>query len=119
VNALILVLFCILGLTGLYGLVWPFPSSLFEIHRIAGWGLVVLIPWKSVIALRSLSRGLGSRFRRNVMIFISILLTLATVTILILVAMWTWQIGPYYVWIGQYAYSGIGWHWGIALYLAP
>ncbi|MGZ9235988.1 MAG: hypothetical protein ACXW4E_10735, partial [Anaerolineales bacterium] len=57
INALILILFCILGLTGLYGLVWPFPSSLFEIHRIAGWGLILLIPWKGAIALRSLSRG--------------------------------------------------------------
>jgi hypothetical protein len=119
INALILILFCILGLTGLYGLVWPFPPSLFEIHRIAGWALLVLIPWKSAIALRSLSRGWSSRLRRNVMIFVSILLTLATVTILILVIMWTWQIGPYYVWIGPYAYSGIGWHWGIALGLAP
>ena len=53
------------------------------------------------------------------MVFVSILLTLATVTILILVVMWTWQIGDYYVWIGSYAYSGIGWHWGIALGLAP
>ena len=119
INALILILFCILGLTGLYGLVWPFSSSLFEIHRMAGWALFVLIPWKSAIALRSLSRGLDSRVRRSVMVFVSIVLTLATVTILILVVMWTWQIGDYYVWIGSYAYSGIGWHWGIALGLAP
>lgn len=119
INTLILILFCVLGLTGLYGLVWPFPSSLFEIHRIAGWALIVLIPWKGAIALRSLSRGLSSRFDHNAMIMLSILLTLATVTILILVLMWTWQIGPYYVWIGSYAYSGIGWHWGIALGLAP
>jgi hypothetical protein len=119
VNALILILFCILGLTGLYGLVWPFPASLFEIHRIAGWALILLIPWKGAIALRSLSRGFGSRVGRNVMLLVSILLTLATVTILILVILWTWQIGDYYVWIGSYAYSGIGWHWGIALGLAP
>jgi len=119
INALILILFLILGLTGLYGLVWPFPSSLFEIHRLAGWALIILIPWKGAIALRSLSRGLSRRFDRNVMVFISILLTIATVTILVLVLMWTWQIGPYYVWIGPYAYSGIGWHWGIALGLAP
>jgi DMSO/TMAO reductase YedYZ molybdopterin-dependent catalytic subunit len=118
-NALILILFCILGLTGLYGLVWPFPSTLFEIHRIAGWALIVLIPWKGAIALRSLGRGWRRRFDRNLMIFVSILLTIATVIVLILVLMWTWQIGPYYVWIGPYAYSGIGWHWGIALGLAP
>ena len=119
INALILVLFCVLGITGLYGLVWPFPSSLFEIHRIAGWALIVLIPWKGAITLRSLSRGLSRRFERSVMLLVSILLTIATVTVLILVLMWTWQVGPYYVWIGPYAYSGIGWHWGIALGLAP
>ena len=119
INALILSLFCVLGLTGLYGLVWPFPPSLFEIHRIAGWALIVLIPWKGAIALRSLSRGLSHRFDRNVTILLSVLLTIATITILILVLMWTWQVGPYYVWIGSYAYSGIGWHWGIALGLAP
>ena len=53
------------------------------------------------------------------MTFVSIVLTLATITILLLVILWTWQIGPYYVWIGSYAYSGIGWHWGIGLGLAP
>jgi len=119
INALILILFCVLGLSGLYGLVWPFPSSLFEIHRMAGWALIVLIPWKGAIALRSLSRGLSRRLDRRLMVCVSILLTIATVTILILVLMWVWQIGPYFVWIGSYAYSGIGWHWGIALGLAP
>lgn len=119
INTLILILFCILGLTGLYGLVWPFPSSLFEIHRIAGWALIVLIPWKGAISLRALSRGWSSRLGHNLMIVVSILLTLATITILVLVLMWTWQIGSYYVLIGSYAYSGIGWHWGIALGVAP
>lgn len=53
------------------------------------------------------------------MIIVSVLLSLATLTILILALMWTWQVGPFYVWIGPYAYSGIGWHWGIAFGLAP
>lgn len=119
INTLILILFCVLGLTGLYGLMWPFPSSLFEIHRLAGWALIALIPWKGAISLRSLSRGLSRRMAHNLTIVISILLTMATITVLILGLLWTWQIGPYYVWIGQYAYSGIGWHWGIALGLAP
>jgi Oxidoreductase molybdopterin binding domain len=119
INALILIIFCILGITGLYSLVWPFPSVLFEIHRIAGWALILLIPWKSAIVLRSLSRGLGRRLEHNILIVVSVLLTIATLTILILGVLWTWQIGPYYVWLGPYAYSGIGWHWGIALGLAP
>lgn len=79
----------------------------------------MLIPWKSAIALRSLSRGLHGRFARGITVFISIVLTIATILILLLVVLWTWQIGDYYVWIGPYAYSGIGWHWGIALGLAP
>jgi hypothetical protein len=119
INALILILFIVLCLTGLYGLVWPFPSSLFEIHRIAAWALIILIPWKGAIALRSLSRGMDRHLSRNLMLLVSILLTLATVTILILVLMWKWQVGDYYVWIGSYAYSGIGWHWGIALGIIP
>lgn len=119
INALILILFCVLGLTGLYGLVWHFPSALFQLHRVAGWGLIALIPWKGAIILRSLSRGRSRRFDRNLMILVSVLLTIATLTILILGLLWTWQIGPYYVWIGSYAYSGIGWHWGIALGLTP
>lgn len=119
INALILILFCILGITGLYGLVWPFPASLFEIHRIAAWALILLIPWKGAIALRSLSRGARGGIERTLMIIVSVLLTLATVLILMLALLWAWQIGPYYVWIGSYAYSGIGWHWGIALGLAP
>ena len=119
INTLILILFCVLGLTGLYGLVWPFPSSLFELHRIAGWALMLLIPWKSVIVFRSLRRRMSHRFDRSVLIFISLLLSLATLVVLALALVWAWQIGPYYVWIGPYAYSGIGWHWGIALGLAP
>jgi DMSO/TMAO reductase YedYZ molybdopterin-dependent catalytic subunit len=119
INALILILFCILGLTGLYGLVWPFPSALFDIHRLAGWALIVLIPWKGAISLRALNRGLSHNVRRSLMTLISILLTLATVTILVLALLWKWQVGSYYVWIGPWAYSAIGWHWGIALGLAP
>jgi hypothetical protein len=119
INILILICFCILGLTGLYGLVWHFPAALFEIHRIAGWALIALLPWKGVIALRSLRRVAGARIGRVVQMALSVLLSIAIAVILVLVLMWTLEIGPYYVWIGPFAYSGIGWHWGIALGLAP
>jgi hypothetical protein len=119
INTLILIIFIVLGLTGLYGLVWPFPSLLFEIHRIAGWALLLLIPWKTAIAIRSLNRRVKPRFGHGLMVIVSILLSVATLTILFLVLMWAWQIGPYYVWLAGFGYSGIGWHWGIALGLAP
>ena len=119
INILILILFGVLGLTGLYGLVWPFPTWLFEIHRIAGWALIFLVPWKTAIAIRSLSRRVKPRFGHGLMVIVSILLSVATLTILFLVLTWAWQIGPYYVWLAGFGYSGIGWHWGIALGLAP
>lgn len=119
INTLILGLFVILGLTGLYGLVWPFPTVLYEIHRAAGWALILLIPWKTIISIRSLRRGLDRRLDRNLMIVVSLVLTAATLTVLFLGLRWKWNLGEYYVWIGPYAYSGIGWHWGIALGLAP
>ena len=119
INTLILVLFISLGLTGLYGLVWPFPPFLFEIHRITGWALMLLIPWKSMIALRSLRRGLNRSVGQSILVVLSVVLSIAVLLVLGLVLLWTWQIGPYYVWIAGVAYSGIGWHWGIALGLAP
>lgn len=119
INTLILGLFCLLGLTGLYGLVWPFPTLLYEIHRGAAWALILLVPWKSLISWRSLRRGLDRRFDRNIMIVVSLVLTAATLIVLVLGLKWAWNLGDYYVWIGPYAYSGIGWHWGIALGLAP
>jgi hypothetical protein len=57
INTLILSLISILGITGLCGLVWPFPSILFEIHRAAAWALILLVPWKAIISTRSLKRG--------------------------------------------------------------
>jgi DMSO/TMAO reductase YedYZ molybdopterin-dependent catalytic subunit len=119
INTLILIFFCILGITGLYGLVWPFPASLFEVHRVAGWGLLVLLPWKAAIAIRSLRRGLNHRSNRTLLVLISLLLSLATLAVAALVLAWKLQIGPYYVWIAGFGYSGIGWHWGIAMGLAP
>ena len=119
INTLVLVLFTILALTGLYGLFWPLPSILFEIHRIAAWASILLIPWKFIISWKSLKRGLDLRLDRNVMIVVSIVLSVATLGVLVLGLMWKWNLGEYYTWIASYGYTAIGWHWGIALGLAP
>jgi Oxidoreductase molybdopterin binding domain len=116
INTLILVLIAFLCLTGIYGLFFPSPSVLFDLHRIVGWALILLIPWKIIIAFRSLRRGLDRRFDRSVMILISILIAIATLMILVFGLMWKWNLGTYYIWLAGYGYSAIGWHWGIALY---
>jgi hypothetical protein len=117
INTLILSLLLVLTLTGVYGLFFPFPAFLFEIHRIAGWGLILLIPWKATISIRSLKRGLDSRFDRNIMVVVSVVIALATLLILTFGLMWKWNLGETHVWIAGYGYTAIGWHWGIALYL--
>ena len=119
INTLILSLISVLGLTGLYGLVWPFPSILFELHRVAAWALILLIPWKTVISLRSLKRGLDRRPDRNVMIVVSVVLSIASLMVIFFGLLWKWNLSKYYFWIGSYAYTPIGWHWGIAIGLAP
>ncbi|HVF24984.1 MAG TPA: molybdopterin-dependent oxidoreductase [Anaerolineales bacterium] len=96
---------------------FPFPSLLFEVHRIAAWALILLIPSKAIISFRSLGRGLDRRADRNVMIVASVVLAIATIIILVFGLMWKWNLGKYYLWIAGYGYSAIGWHWGIALYL--
>ena len=117
INTLILSLLLVLTLTGIYGLFFPFPSVLFEIHRITGWSLILLIPWKAIISFRSLGRGVDKRLDRNVMILISVVASIATIIIIIFGLLWKWNLGEYYLWIAGYGYSAIGWHWGIALYL--
>ncbi|HSM72144.1 MAG TPA: molybdopterin-dependent oxidoreductase [Anaerolineales bacterium] len=117
INTLILSLLLLLALTGIYGLFFPFPAFLFEIHRVAAWALIVLIPWKTIISLRSLKRGMDRRLDRNVMIVVSVLLALATIIILAFGLIWKWNLGDYYLWIAGFGYTAIGWHWGIALYL--
>ena len=116
INTLILSLLLVLTLTGVYGLFFPFPSTLFDIHRIAAWALIILIPWKTIISLRSLRRGLDRRFARNIMILVSILIAIPTLLILVFGLIWKWNIGEYYLWMAGYGYSVIGWHWGIAVY---
>jgi uncharacterized membrane protein len=117
INTLILSLLLALTLTGIYGLFFPFPSLLFEIHRIAAWALIFLIPWKAIISIRSLSRGVDRRIDRNVMIVVSIVASIATVLIVIFGLIWKWNLGEQYLWIGGYGFTAIGWHWGMALYL--
>src|SRR5262245_4761970 len=116
INTLILSLLLLLTLTGIYGLFFPFPAFLFDIHRISAWALILLIPWKTIISLRSLRRGLDRRFDRSIMVVVSILIAVATLLILALGLIWKWNIGDYYLWMAGYGYSVIGWHWGIALY---
>ncbi|MGH2523368.1 MAG: molybdopterin-dependent oxidoreductase, partial [Anaerolineales bacterium] len=119
INTLLLVLVLLLTLTGVYGLSWPMPGWMFDLHRGSGWALIALIPWKSIISWRSLKRGLGRRFDRGVMILLSVALAALTLLVLGLGLMWAWRLGPELLWLGAYADTAISWHWMLALGLLP
>ena len=110
----------LLTLTGLYAMVWTSPGLIMDIHRIAAWTLIALLPWKAVISWRSLKRGVGPRFDRSYMLGISLLMAVMVITVLIFALLWTWRIGGEVVEIPFFAQTIIGWHWILALvFLAP
>jgi hypothetical protein len=118
-NTLILALIILLTLTGLYGLMWPMPPAMFDLHRAAGWALIALAPWKALIAWRSLKRGPDARFDRSWMMAISLILAAVVLTILVFGLMWAWRVGPELVWIGPLGDAIISWHWMLALGILP
>ncbi len=115
-NTAILVVVAVLTLSGVYGIFFTLNGWMFEVHRIAAWALVALIPWKLGISWRSLKRGLRPRFDRGVMIAVSVGLGLATLAVLALGFLWAWRVGPQVLWLEQ---TTISWHWVIALGLVP
>ncbi len=119
VNTLILVLVVLLTLTGLYGLMWPLPGWMFDVHRTAGWAVIALVPWKAIISLRSFRRGLDRRFDRSVVVGVSVLLAALTLLVITFGLMWAWRAGPDLLWVGLYGDAVISWHWMLALGLLP
>jgi DMSO/TMAO reductase YedYZ molybdopterin-dependent catalytic subunit len=115
-NTAILALLVVLTLTGIYGIVWTLAGWPYEVHRIAAWALIALIPWKVGISWRSLKRGLQPRFDRSVLIVISVLLAAATLSVLGLGLVWAWNVGP---WVFAFRQSAISLHWILALVIVP
>jgi DMSO/TMAO reductase YedYZ molybdopterin-dependent catalytic subunit len=111
-NTALLALLAALTITGLYGLLWPWPGWMFDTHRVAAWAVVALLPWKALIAWRSLRRGLDRRFKRSVVVVVSLGLAALALLVLSLGFAWTWRIGPAVGWLWQ---SVISWHWYLAL----
>jgi DMSO/TMAO reductase YedYZ molybdopterin-dependent catalytic subunit len=116
-NTALLALVIVLTLSGLWGIAFTLQGWVFEAHRIAGWAVIALIPWKTIISVRSLRRGLDFRFDRSWMIGLSLLLAALTLGVLALGLGWTWRIGPQLLWLGSYGDTLISWHWMLALVL--
>jgi hypothetical protein len=115
-NTIILASIAALTLSGVYGLFWPFPAWLFDVHRFSAWILIGTLPWKVAISLHSLRRGIGFTFDRGPMIFISLSAAVLTMLVLTLGLAWGFRLLPETLWLRQTALS---WHWmlGLALIL--
>lgn len=118
-NGILLALLIFLTATGLYGLAYTLPAWTFEVHRVAAWAVLILVPWKAVIAWRSLRRGPDRRFDRSAMLLVSLLLTSVVGMVIVSGFLWTWRVGPDLVWVGDFGDAVIGWHWmlGLALWI--
>lgn len=116
INTAILTLVSLLTLTGVWGLVWVMQGWVYHLHRIAGWSLLALVPWKMGISWRSLRRGFQLRFDRSVTIAVSLVLAVAVLLSLGLAFVWTWNFDGWRFPLGQ---SVLSWHWILGLVAAP
>jgi hypothetical protein len=116
-NSALLAVMAALTLTGVYGLFWALNGWMFDLHRLLGWGLIALVPWKTAISLGSLRRGLRADFDRGIMILVSLLLAGVTLLVIGLGLAWLWRLAPGEAWLRQ---TLISWHWMLGLgLLAP
>jgi len=113
-NVAILTALIVLLLTGLHASVFDSHVFTMSIHRIGAWTIVGLIPFKLLISLRSIKRGPGKRFDRNIVLIISLIMAGMALTILGTGLMWTWRIGPQRIW---FRLTPLWWHWMLALIL--
>jgi DMSO/TMAO reductase YedYZ molybdopterin-dependent catalytic subunit len=115
VSLMLLALMVVLSLTGLVMIYGTWAPWIFGLHRIAGWMMVALIPWKGIIAYRSLRRRWGRRGQLPDLVA-STILTVVVLMIIVLALMWMWQIGPY---LGPLGQTLIGWHWILGFLAGP
>lgn len=119
-NTVLLALLLALTLTGLWGLAFTLHGWVNEVHRGAAWALAALLPWKALIAWRSLRRGPDRRFNRSWMLGVSLLLAALLGGVVVTGLGWTWRLGPRLYGLAGYVDTAISWHWMVALgLLAP
>ncbi len=114
-NGALLLLVVFLTLSGIYGLFWTFSAFMFTLHRVSGWAVLALLPWKGAIVYRSLRRKVnrrGSRHFRLGRLGISVLLAALTLSVLALGLLWKGRFGPAEYPLRQ---TAISWHWMLSL----
>lgn len=115
VNSALFLLLLILALSGIIMLYGTWQPWLFDGHRIAGFALLALLPWKGLTIYRSLRRGMDRSLDRTVVLLISVVIAHVIALIVILAVMWTLRLGPY----SSLTQTLIAWHWILGLLVIP
>ena len=115
-SSALLIVISTLALTGVATLVWHQFEWVMSLHRLAGWCLLALLPWKSVIVVRSLRKGLRPTWERGLVPLLSSLLAGLVLLAACLGLAWMWNIKGWWVVLGQTIAS---WHWVAGLALIP
>ena len=115
VNTALLVLFALLGISGVVMLYGTWLPWLFDLHRMAGFSLIILLPWKAITIYRSILRGMDKTFDRSWVIFASWGMVHFVLIIIIVALIWMWRIGPYSI----LTQTLIAWHWILGLLAIP
>lgn len=118
-NLALFLLTLTLTLTGAAGLVFSMEGWLFELHRIAGWGMILLTPWKAALSLRSYRRGPAWRFDRSAGLALSAAFSGLTVAVVAFGLAWKFRLGPETLTIFGYTDTLISWHWILGFALLP
>ena len=116
VNTLLLALLVILGISGIVMLYGTWQPWVFDLHRMTGISLIVLLPWKAITIYRSLQRGMEKNFDRSAVLWISLVFAHLVALVIILGVMWMWRIGPYQ---SLFLQTIVAWHWILGLALIP
>lgn len=119
VNLALLVLVVALTITGAAALVWSETSWLFELHRIAGWALLALVPFKVAIGLRSYRRGAGPPIGRTAAVTVSTFAAGVTILVASLALAWMWRLGPDTLALAGRVDTVMSWHWILGFVLFP
>lgn len=115
VNTVLLIVMGMLFLTGIAMLYGTWLPWLFDIHRIGGFAVVALLPWKGTIIYRSLRRRMTGQvpWRSTIP---SLPLAVLLLLVVALGLMWMWRLGPYQTVMAQ---TIIAWHWILGLAMTP
>ena len=115
VSMVLLVVMTVLFLTGVAMLYGTWSAWVFDLHRIGGFALVAVLPWKGIVVYRSLRRRVKG-YAPWPSTIPSIPMAPLLIVVVALGLMWMWRFGPYRSVMAQ---TVIAWHWILGLIMIP